>query len=136
GNVAGALETAQAIQHDNLRADVLQAVALAQAKAGDPAAAQKTLQEIRQIVDKLPKPSRRPAARASVRSVATRLQGGIAVAQARLGDFAGASQTASALDEEDEKARALLEIGTAQEVAGKPADAREVLLRAAHAAAR
>src|SRR5262249_54651940 len=54
--------------------------------------------------------------------------------QVKLGDIEGALKTASAFDRVYDKAKALLEIGTAQVEAGKLADARETLFRAACAA--
>jgi RNA polymerase sigma factor (sigma-70 family) len=143
GDVAGALRTASTLDRDQSganvlpRANVLQAVAVAQEKAGDRAAARTTLQKVRQLADNLPPQHLPPpqTLRPVVRVTnATILRQGIALTQAQLGDIEGALQTASGLDSPREKAKAFLEIGMAQREAGKLADARETLYRAAAAA--
>lgn len=135
-DIGGALRTASAIDPDqsraNLtpRANVLQAVAIAQQEAGDSMGARITLQKLRQITEKLGNTPRRGAGPSQGEAI----QAGIAGIQAQLGDFAGALHTASAIHSLYQKTKTLLEIGTAQAGAGKVADARETLLRAAYAA--
>ena len=136
GEFEGAFRTVTAIDQENpapaaalSRANVLQAIALAQEKAGDRAAARATFQKLRQIADKLP--PRRAGGRGSGVTSTTMLWEGIVVAQVHLGDIESALQTASALPSPYDKAKALLEIGRAQVEAGKLADARETLFRGA-----
>jgi RNA polymerase sigma factor (sigma-70 family) len=129
GDIDGALRTATSLDPNNSksRGSVLQAVALAQEEVGDRAAARTTLQKLRQIAENLP---RHRAGRGSGVTGATILREGIVMTQVRLGDIEGALQTASAFDSVYDKAKALLEIGTAQTAAGRLADARETLFRA------
>jgi hypothetical protein len=138
GDVAGALRTAGAIGPPEARANALLAVAVAQGKAGDGAAARATLQDVRRLADALPKDSavrgRGPAGRSPGAPRQSQLRERLAIAQVRLGDVSGARQTAAAIDSELEKARALLEIGTAQTAAGKRAEALQTLRDAARAA--
>jgi hypothetical protein len=134
GKIADALRTANDIEGYR-KANVLQAVAAAQAKAGDRAAARATLQEMFPIADKLPDNLRPQGSHrypgASSKALVRRA---IVEAQVQLEDIEGALQTASAIDGEYAKAQALLEVGIAQLKAGKLADARKTLFRAAYAA--
>jgi len=142
GDFAGALKTANTIQWDVSKAKALQAIALAQAQGGDSAGAKATLEEARQLADDLQKrAAARPVRRGrpsqfpgNVRSGIPSATAEIALTQQLLGDSSGARQTISAIDSVSDKARALLDIGTAQAEAGKQAEARETLLEASYAA--
>jgi hypothetical protein len=140
GDVAGVVRTLTAIdtaidqdQHhpprDNAgsRAEVLQAVALAQEKAGDRAAARATVQKLRRLADKLPP----EGPRRGFDVTWARIVEAVVVTQVRLGDIEGALGTAFALPASYPKAKALLAIGKAQVEAGELADARETLSRPA-----
>jgi RNA polymerase sigma factor (sigma-70 family) len=138
GDVAGALETAKAFQADAPRARVLAAVARAQAKAGQRAAAEETLKAVRKIVADLAAAEAKRAARPGRpglggSSRAAHLEAQVAVTQFHLGDLAGARKTAGAIKSEFEKARAWLDLGAAAAAAGKREEAREFLRAAARA---
>ncbi|HLJ97991.1 MAG TPA: sigma-70 family RNA polymerase sigma factor [Gemmataceae bacterium] len=131
GDIAGALRTGKVFAGAESRANLLDAVAVAQAKAGDRAAAETTLQEVRQIAEKL---RNGLPGRAMGRSAALRVQEELARTQVRMGDLPSALQTAAGIDSDYEKASALVEIGIAQAAAGQPANAKQTLRDAARAA--
>jgi RNA polymerase sigma factor (sigma-70 family) len=139
GDVAGAVHTAKGIQQDDAKADALDAIARAQAKAGDLAAARTTLGEVRGLADKLQQaeigrlqrqPFPNPQFRFSL------LQARIAPTQLLLGDKSGALVTAASITSDLQKADALLEMGRNRVTAGKPTEAREMLIAASEAAQR
>jgi RNA polymerase sigma factor (sigma-70 family) len=137
GDPAGARRTADKIGPKDFLAEALLAVALAQAKADQRDAARATLRQVRQLADELRKER---AGRPDSRSLAfpgglAQLEARIAFAQERIGDTEGALRTAAALGVGLQKARALLDVATAQAEAGKTADARATL-RTAVAALR
>jgi hypothetical protein len=139
GDIAGAVRTAKSIQQDDAKADVLEAIARAQAKAGDLTAARTTLGEVRRLADKLQQaeigrlqrqPFPNPQFRFSL------LQPRIALTQLLLGDKSGALVTAASITSDLQKADALLDMGRNRLTAGKPNEAREMLVAASEAAQR
>jgi RNA polymerase sigma factor (sigma-70 family) len=137
GDIAGAARTAKGIQADDLKADALNAIVHAQAKAGDLTAARSTLNEVRKLVEKYQqariggsKQQRVPNPRLY------QLQVRIAVTQLQLGDKSGALVTVANIDSDLEKAHALNQMAANLRKAGKPTEAREMLLAASQAAQR
>jgi RNA polymerase sigma factor (sigma-70 family) len=140
GDTAGAARTAKGIQQDDIKADALDAIVRAQAKAGDLTAARGTLNEVRKLVEKLQKEEidRQEKSGGRQRHVPDprlcQLQAGVAQTQLLLGDKSGALVTVAAIDSDLPKANALLHMGIDRRKAGKPAEAREMLLAASQAA--
>jgi tetratricopeptide (TPR) repeat protein len=138
GDIAGAVRTAKSIQLDDAKAEALDAVACAQAKAGDLAAARSTLEEVRGLADKLQQAEigqRRPFSNPQF-SRFSMLQARIALTQLLLGDKSGALVTAASITSDLQKADALLDMGRNRLTAGKPNEAREMLVAASEAAQR
>jgi RNA polymerase sigma factor (sigma-70 family) len=143
GDIAGAARTAKSIQQDDIKAHALDAIIDAQVKAGDLTAARSTLEEVRKLVEKFQqaemeqqrkmggfKQQQAPNPRLA------QLQTAIALSQLLLGDMNGALLTVANMESDLEKAYVLMRLGTDRMKAGKPAEAREMLLAAAQAAQR
>jgi tetratricopeptide (TPR) repeat protein len=143
GDIAGAVRTAKSIQQDDIKADALDAIVHAQAKAGDLNAARSTLNEVRKLVEKFQQEkSERQAESGGGRQRRVpdprldQLQAGIALTQLQLGDKSGALVTAANIESDLGKAHALMRMGSNCVKAGKPIEAREMLLAASQAAQR
>jgi hypothetical protein len=143
GDIAGAARTAKGIQLDDVKADALDAILQAHVKAGDFPAARSTLNEVRKLVEKFrQEESERQAENGGFRqrpAPSPRLdqfQAGIALTQLQLGDKSGALVTAANIESDLGKAHALKRMGVNRLTAGKPAEAREMLLAASQAAQR
>jgi RNA polymerase sigma factor (sigma-70 family) len=142
GDIAGAARTAKSIQQDDIKADALDAIVHAQAKAGALTAARNTLKEVRKLIEKFQQEEieRQPRfGRGRQRVPDPRLdqwQAGIALTQLQLGDTSGALVTAAAIESDLEKADTLMRMGFNRMKAGKPTEAREMLLAASQAAQR
>jgi RNA polymerase sigma factor (sigma-70 family) len=118
GDLKAALQIADQLKHQPLsRAGALEEIALAQAKAGDRAAAAASLQEALRLDETtLAEEDARSRARAR-----------IAIARAQIGDVAGALETAAALRVEDDKVQALQGIAVEQVKAGDLKSARKTI---------
>jgi hypothetical protein len=143
GDIAGAARTAKSIQQDDIKADALGAIIHAQAKAGDLTAARSTLNEVRKLVEKFQQEeserqgeSRGGRQRRVPDPRLDQLQAGIALTQLQLGDKSGALVTAANIESDLGKAAALMHMGVNRVSAGKPTEARELLLAASQAAQR
>jgi RNA polymerase sigma factor (sigma-70 family) len=142
GDIAGAARTAKRIQQDDIKADALDAIVHAQAKAGDLTAARSTLNEVRKLVEKFQQGEIERQAKIGGKQQRVpnprlhQLQAGIALTQLLLGDKSGALVTAAAIESDLEKADALMRMGVNRMTAGKPTEAREMLLAASQAAQR
>ena len=143
GDIAGAASTAKSIQRDDIKADALDDIAYAQAKAGDLTAARGTMNEVRKLVEKYQEEDfKRQAKTGGVRQQRVpdprlyQLQAGIAITQLQLGDKSGALVTVANFESDLDKARTLMRLGANLKNAGKPAEAREMLLAASQAAQR
>jgi RNA polymerase sigma factor (sigma-70 family) len=143
GDIAGAARTAKSIQQDAIKADALDAIVHAQAKAGDLTGARSTLNEVRKLVEKFQQAEidrqsefgRRRQQRVPNPQL-SQLQAQIALTQLQLGDKSGALVTAANIESDLEKADTLMRLGTNRMKAGKPTEAREMLLAASQAAQR
>jgi RNA polymerase sigma factor (sigma-70 family) len=143
GDVAGAARTAKGIQQDDIKAHALDAIIDAQAKAGDLTAARGTLNEVRRLVEKFRQgemerqsefgPRRQPRV---PDPRLDQLQYQIALAQLQLGDTSGALVAVANIESDLEKADTLYRMGGNRRKAGKPTEARELLLAASQAAQR
>jgi RNA polymerase sigma factor (sigma-70 family) len=153
GDIAGAARTAKSIEQSDIRADALDAIVHAQTKAGDLKAARDTLSEARKLVEKyrrdvvdsearlggLRRPQVPGVGSVQIDFSALRLgqlQYQMALAQFQLGDKSGALVTVANIESDLEKANALVRMGVNRRKAGKPTEARELLLAAAQAAQR
>jgi RNA polymerase sigma factor (sigma-70 family) len=143
GDIAGAVRTAKSIQQDDAKAEALDAIARAQAKAGDLTAARNTLSEVRGLVEELQQAriarqaeSGRPRRQRVPDPQVSGLRARIALTQLLLGDKTGALVAAGAIESDLEKADALVDMGINRLGAGKPNEAREMLLTASQAAQR
>jgi RNA polymerase sigma factor (sigma-70 family) len=142
GDIAGAVRTAERIQQDDVKADALVAIVHAQAKAGDLTAARSTLNEVRRLAEKIQqeKNERQKGGGFRQRRVPDprldQFQAGIALTQLQLGDKSGALVTAANIESDLGKAHALMRMGSNCVKAGKPIEAREILLAASQAAQR
>src|SRR5262249_29892216 len=135
GDIAGAVRTVKSIQQDDAKAEALDAIARAQAKAGDLTATRGTLAEVRGLVEKFQQAEiGRPRRQRIPNPQVSRLQADMALTQLLLGDKSGALVTAAAIESDLDKADALLDMGINLITAGKPAEAREMLLAASQAA--
>jgi RNA polymerase sigma factor (sigma-70 family) len=143
GDIAGAARTAKSIQQDDIKADALDTIVRARAKAGDLAAARSTLNEVRELIENLQReeigrqrePGRRQQHRAANPQL-SQLQAQIALTQLLLGDRSGALVTVAAIESDLHKAQALLDMGISRMKAGKPIEAQEMLLAASQTAQR
>jgi hypothetical protein len=143
GDIAGAARTAQSMQQDDIKADALDRTVRARAKAGDLTGARSALYEVRELVEKLQQEEigrRREFGRSRQQHVPnpqlSQLQAQIALTQLLLGDKSGALVTVAAIESDLQKAHALLDMGINRMTAGKPTEAREMLLAASQAAQR
>jgi len=143
GDIAGAARTAEKIQQDDIRADALSTIVRAQAKAGDLTAARSTLNELRKLVEKFQQgPIGRQSAFDPRRQQRVpnfrldQLQARVALTQLLLGDQSGALVTVANIESDLGKAHALMQMGVNRMNAGKPTEAREMLLAASQAAQR
>jgi RNA polymerase sigma factor (sigma-70 family) len=140
GDLAGAVRTAKGIQQDDFKVDALDAIVLAQAKAGDLTSARSTLNEVRKLVEKLQQAEMKGFGEFRQQRFPTprldQLQVRIALSQLQLGDKSGALVTVAAIESDLPKARALLQMGMNRRKAGKPTEAREMLLAASQNAQR
>jgi RNA polymerase sigma factor (sigma-70 family) len=143
GDISGAVRTAKGIQQDAIKADALDAIVDARAKAGDLTGARSTLNEARKLVEKLHQAEidrQRESGRRGQQRVPSpqlsQLQVQIALTQLQLGDKSGALVTAANIESDLAKASALMHMGTHYKKAGKPTEAREMLLAASQAAQR
>ncbi|HSQ58054.1 MAG TPA: sigma-70 family RNA polymerase sigma factor [Gemmata sp.] len=143
GDIAGATRTAKGIQQDDSKVDALNAIVDAQAKAGDLTAARGTLNEVRKLAETLQRADHAEQARSGglkrprvPNPRLDQLQYQIAHTQLQLGDKSGALVTVANIESDLEKANTLRWMGIAQMKAGKPAEARELLLAASQAAQR
>jgi hypothetical protein len=143
GDIAGAVRTAKSIQQDDIKADALNTIVHARAKAGDLTGARGTLNEVRKLVEKVQQREIEQQAgfgrRRQQRVSDPRLyqwQVQIALTQLQLGDKSGALVTAANIESDLEKANALMRMGSNRTNAGKPTEAREMLLAASQAAQR
>jgi RNA polymerase sigma factor (sigma-70 family) len=143
GDIVGAARTAKSIQRDDIKADALDAIVHAQAKAGDLTAARSTLNEVRKLVEKFQQGEfeRHPGfgRRRQQRIPDPRLerwQAGIALTQLQLGDKSGALVTVANIESDLAKADTLMRMGLNRMKAGKPTEAREMLLAASQTAQR
>jgi RNA polymerase sigma factor (sigma-70 family) len=143
GDIAGAARTAKSIQQDDIKADAMDAIVHAQAKAGDLTAARSTLNEVRKLAEKFQQGEiERQAKIERFRQQRVphprlyQLQAGIALMQLQLGDKSGALVTAANIESDLAKANALKRMGINRMNAGKLTEAREMLLAASQAAQR
>jgi tetratricopeptide (TPR) repeat protein len=141
GDIAGAARTAERIQRDDTKAGALNAIVHAQAKAGDLTAARSTLKEVRKLVEKFQQEEMERQAKMGGFKQQLRpnprldqLQRGVALTQLQLGDTSGALVTAANIESDLRRADVLRHIGVNRMNAGKPTEAREMLLAASQAA--
>jgi tetratricopeptide (TPR) repeat protein len=141
GDVAGAVRTADRIQQDENKARALDTIFDAQADAGDLAAARGTLKEVRKLVEKYQQDWVERQARVGgyrqppvPNPILDQLRYQIALAQLRLGDISGALVAVANIESDLQKASALCRLAGDRRKAGKPAEARELLLAASQAA--
>jgi tetratricopeptide (TPR) repeat protein len=141
GDIAGAARTAKNMQQDDIKADALDTIVRARAKAGDLTGARSTLNEVRELFEKVQQGEigrQREFGRSRQQPVPnpqlSQLQAQIALTQLLLGDKSGALVTVAAIESDLPKAHALLDMGRIQMKAGKPTEARERLLAASQAA--
>jgi RNA polymerase sigma factor (sigma-70 family) len=142
GDIAGAASTAKSIQQDDIKAEALVNIVGARVKAGDLNGARSTLREVRELAEKLQEAEFERQPRGALRQQRfpnpqlTQLQTEIATAQLLLGDTSGALAAAAAIESDESKAYALLQIGKNRMKAGKTTEAREMLLAASQVAQR
>jgi RNA polymerase sigma factor (sigma-70 family) len=139
GDIAGAARTAKSIEEDDIKVDALLPVVHAQAKAGDLGAARSTLKEVRKLAEKLQQRAAKNGGFKKQRVSDPRLdqlQGQIALTQLELGDKSAALVTVANIESDLAKASVLMRMGGNRMKAGKPTEAREMLLAAAQAAQR
>jgi hypothetical protein len=141
GDIAGAARTAKSIQQDDIKADALDAIVHAQAKSGDLTAARSTLNEIRKLVEKFQQDEMKQQAKSGGfrrQRVSNprlyQLQARLALTQLQLDDQSAALVTVAGIESDLPKADALLHMGINRMKAGKPTEAREMLIAASRAA--
>jgi tetratricopeptide (TPR) repeat protein len=139
GDITGAARTAKSIEEDDIKVDALLPIVHAQAKAGDFAAARSTLNEVRKLAEKLQQQAAKNGGFKKQRVPDPRLeqlQGQIALTQLELGDKSAALVTVANIESDLAKANVLMRMGGNRMKAGKPSEAREMLLAASKAAQR